>query len=101
MAHVVDLYGPDFRGVVGGSPEGSLLEHVGWVGHAEYARFLVGAGAAIGDAFEWCVHGSQNHAIAGRDYVGVAEALGAVIEERHLEQADGPLAEWLEARLRP
>ncbi len=101
MAHVVDLYGPDFRGVVGGSPEGSLLEHVGWVGHAEHARFLVGAGAAIGDAFEWCVHGSQNHAIAGRDYVGVAEALGAVIEERRLEQADGPLAEWLEAQLRP
>ena len=33
-------------------------------GHAEHARFLVGAGAAIGDAFEWCVHGSQNHAIA-------------------------------------
>ena len=52
-------------------------------------------------ALEWCVHGSQHHAIAGRDYVGVAEALGAVIEERHLEQADGPLAEWLEARLRP
>ena len=101
MAHVVDLYGPDFRGVVGGSPEGSLLEHVGWVGHAEYARFLVGTGAAIGDAFEWCVHGSQNHAIPGRDYVGVAEALDPVIEERHLEQADGPLAEWLEAQLRP
>ena len=32
MEHVVDLLGPDFRGVVGGSPEGSLLEHVGWVG---------------------------------------------------------------------
>ncbi len=101
MAHVVDLYGPDFRGVVGGSPAGSLLEHVGWVGHAEHARLLLSRGAAIGDAMEWCVRGSQYHAFAGRDYVGVAEALGAPIEERHLEQADGPLAEWLEARLRP
>ncbi len=101
MAHVVNLCGPDFRGVVGGSPAGSLLEHAGWVGHAEHARFLVGNGAAIGDAFEWCVRGSQNHASAGRDYVGVAEALGAITEERHLEEADGPLAEWLEARLRP
>jgi ankyrin repeat protein len=101
MGHVVELYGPDFRGVVGGSPAGSLLEHVGWVGHAEYARFLVGKGAAAGDAMEWCVRGSQHHAFAGRDYVGVAEALGAVIEQRHLEQADGPLAEWLQARLRP
>jgi hypothetical protein len=101
MAHVVDLYGPDFRGVVGGSPAGSLLEHAGWVGHAEHARFLVGKGAAVGDAMEWCVRGSRNHAFAGRDYAGVAEALGAVIEQRHLEEADGPLAEWLQARLRP
>jgi hypothetical protein len=101
MAHVVDLYGPGFRGVVGGSPAGSLLEHAGWVGHAEHARFLVGKGAAVGDAMEWCVRGSRNHAFAGRDYAGVAEALGAVIEQRHLEEADGPLAEWLQARLRP
>ena len=47
----------------------------------------------------WCVHGSQYHAIAGRDYVGVAESAAArSSRQRHLEQADGPLAEWLEAR---
>ena len=101
MAHVVELFGPDFRGVVGGSPEGSLLQHVGWVGDAELTRFLLGAGAAPVDAFDWCVHGSENHAIAGRDYVGVAEAPARSSSRRHLEQADGPLAEWLEARLRP
>ena len=49
-------------------------------------------------ALDWAAHGSQYHAIAGRDYVGVAEQLvdaGAVIEPRYLELADGPLAEWL------
>jgi ankyrin repeat protein len=100
MAHVVDLYGPDFRGVVGGSPEGSLLEHAGWVGHAAHTRFLLDRGAAKGDAFDWCVHGSRNQ-FPARDYVGVAKALDPVIEARHLEQADSPLAEWLQARLRP
>ena len=52
-------------------------------------------------ALDWAVHGSQHHAIEGRDYVGVASRLvaaGAVIEPAHLEQADGPLAEWLQAR---
>lgn len=101
MAHVVDVYGPDFRGVVGGSPEGSLLQHAAWVGHPAHVRFLLDAGAAPHGALDWCAHGSQNYEIAGRDYVGVAEALGGVIEPRHLELADGPLAEWLAARLRP
>ena len=78
MAHVVDLLRAGLprrrRRLAGGLAARSTSAGSG---HAEHARFLVGAGAAIGDAFEWCVHGSQNHAIAGRDYVGVAEALGA------------------------
>jgi hypothetical protein len=103
MGHVVELLGPNFRGVVGGSPEGSLLHHVSWVGNPEGARLLLAAGAEpIG--LDWVALGSQYHALTGRDYVGVAEQLvaaGAVIEPSHLETADGPLAEWLEARLRP
>ncbi|HET6547527.1 MAG TPA: hypothetical protein VFG79_03650, partial [Solirubrobacter sp.] len=102
MPLVVELFGPDFRGVVGGSPEGALLEHVSWVGNPALARDLLASGAAP-VALDWVAHGSQGHAIPGRDYAGVAEALvaaGAVIEPRHLEQADGPLAEWLAARLR-
>jgi ankyrin repeat protein len=100
MARVVELAGPNFRGVVGGSPDGSLLHHVSWVGDAELARHLLEHGAEpIG--LDWAVHGSRH---GGGDYVGVAEQLvaaGAVIEPRHLSEADGPLAEWLEARLRP
>jgi ankyrin repeat protein len=100
---VAELYGPDFRGVVGGSPEGTLLEHVCWVGDAQLARFLLDAGASV-PALDWVSRGSQWHRIAGRDYVGVAEQLvaaGAEITPEHLEHADGPLAEWLAARLRP
>jgi hypothetical protein len=102
MPLVVELFGPDFRGVVGGSPEGALLEHVSWVGNPSLARFLLEAGAAP-VSLDWVARGSQWHAIPGRDYVDVAEALvkaGAVISPEHLEEADGPLAEWLEARLR-
>jgi ankyrin repeat protein len=104
MPLVVELFGPDLRGVVGGSPEGSLLHHVAWVGNPELARFLLDAGAEVGDALDWAASGSQHHGIPGRDYAGVASQLvdvGAVTEPRHLEQADGPLAEWLEARLQP
>lgn len=101
MARVVELLGPDFRGVVGGSPEGSLLQHASWVGDPELVRFLLDAGATPVD-LGWVAHGSHWHALEGRDYVGVAEALvgaGAVIEREHLEHADGPLAAWLAARL--
>ncbi len=101
MELVIELFGPDFRGVVGGSPDGSLLQHVGWVGNPALAEQLLDAGAVPDGALDWAVHGSQNHAIEGRDYVGVASRLvaaGAVIEPAHLEQADGPLAEWLQAR---
>ncbi len=100
---MIELLGPDFRGVVGGSPEGSLLQHVAWVGKPALAQQLLDAGAVPDGALGWAVHGSQNHAIEGRDYVGVASRLvaaGAVIEPAHLEQADGPLAEWLQAQPR-
>jgi len=101
MARVVELLGPDFRGVVGGSPEGTLLQHVSWVGDPALARFLLDQGATPVD-LGWLAHGSHAYAIEGRDYVGVAEALvnaGAPIDRALLEQADGPLAEWLAARL--
>jgi ankyrin repeat protein len=103
MPLVVEFFGPDVRGVVGGSPEGSLLQHAAWVGDAELAGLLLEAGADPAGGLDWAAHGSQNHAIAGRDYVGVASRLveaGAVIEPRQLELADGPLAGWLQARRR-
>ena len=100
MADVVSVLGPNFRGVVGGSPEGTLLQHASWVGGADLVAFLLAAGAEV-VPLEWAVHGSSNHGHG--DYVGVAERLvaaGAVIEPRYLQEADGPLAEWLAARAR-
>ncbi len=82
MADVVSVLGPNFRGVVGGSPEGSLLQHASWVGGADLVAFLLAAGAEV-VPLEWAVHGSSNHGHG--DYVGVAERLvaaGAVIEPR-------------------
>jgi ankyrin repeat protein len=99
MPLVVELFGPDFRGVVGGSPDGSLLQHAAWVANAELVRFLLDAGADPAGGLDWVVHGSQ---FRGHETVGVASALveaGAVITPQHLELADGPLAEWLQARL--
>jgi hypothetical protein len=69
---VVELFGPDFTGVVGGSPSTTA------------------------------VNASQFHALPGRDFVGVAERLvaaGNVIAPALLDEADGPLAAWLQARL--
>jgi ankyrin repeat protein len=110
-ALVVELLGPDFRGVVGGSPVLPLLGHAAWVGDPALVEFLLAHGAdpvARGVA-EWdtplavAALGSQWHALAGRDYVAVAELLlaaGGELEPRMLDVADGPLAGWLEARLR-
>ena len=45
---------------------------------------------------------AQYHELPGRDYVAVRELLtaaGAVIEQRFLDVADGPLAAWLEERI--
>ena len=105
---VIDLVGPDFRGVVGGSPEGSLLHHAAWVGDAQLVRLLLDRGADVaagGSAspLGWAAHGSQNWEIGDRDYVAVAEQLagaGDRIEAGLLEEADGPLYEWLAQRIR-
>jgi ankyrin repeat protein len=107
---VVAVVGPDFRGVVGGSPELPLIGHAAWVGNSELIDRLLAAGAdpvARGDAefgtpLAVAALGSQWHRIPGRDYVAVAERLlaaGGELEGRFLDVADGPLAAWLEARL--
>jgi ankyrin repeat protein len=106
---VIDLAGPGFRGVVGGSPEGSLLQHAAWVGSPGVVRQLLERGAdpnaegGSGAPLAWAAHGSQNWEVGGRDYVAVAEQLveaGNRIEAGLLEEADGPLYEWLAERLR-
>jgi len=105
---VVDVVGPDFRGVVGGSPEGTLLHHAAWVGSPELVDRLLQRGAdpvaRSGAHFDtplaWAVHGSQHHERPDRDFVGVAERLvasGAELEPRFLDVAEGPLVEWLQS----
>lgn len=109
---VVELVGPDFRGVVGGSPEGTLLHHAAWVGSAEVVERLLEAGAdpsARSDAdfttpLAWAALGSQYEAMSGRDYLAVAELLvaaGNELEPRFLDVAEGELVAWLEDRLGP
>jgi len=105
---VVDVVGPDFRGVVGGSPEGTLLHHAAWVGSPELVGRLLQRGAdpvaRSGAQFDtplaWAVLGSQHHELPNRDFVGVAERLlaaGAELEPRFLDVAEGPLVEWLQS----
>jgi ankyrin repeat protein len=108
---VVELCGgPDFRGVVGGSPEGTLLHHAAWMGNARAVRELLarGAGATAASRAEfstplaWAALASEYHELPGRNYVSVAELLvehGAEIEPRFLEVAAGPLLEWLQLKL--
>jgi ankyrin repeat protein len=107
---VLDLVGPDFSGVVGGSPEGTLLQHAAWVGDPELVRELLARGAhakspdnaRFGTPLGWASHGSAYHALPGRDYVAVAEALvaaGDPIDPCFLEEAEGPLYSWLADRL--
>jgi Ankyrin repeats (3 copies)/Ankyrin repeat len=105
---VVGLVGPNFRGVVGGSPEGTLLHHAAWVGRPEIVRALLARGAdptvpAEGDSpLGWAALASRDHELPGRDYVAVAELLvaaGNELEPRLAEVADGPLHGWLEERL--
>jgi hypothetical protein len=100
---VVEAVGPGFRGVVGGSPEGALVEHAAWVGDAPLVERLLRLGAEPGVALGWAAHGSRNHGAPGRDYVAVAEQLvaaGAQVEPGLLDDAEGPLYAWLEERLR-
>jgi len=106
---VVDAVGPDFRGVVGGSPVGTLLHHAAWVGDPALVRGLLARGAdanasteELGSPLAWAAHGSQHHGLPGRDYAAVAELLvgaGNRLEPSLLDDADGALAEWLEERL--
>ncbi len=106
---VVDAVGVDFSGVVGGSPEGTLLHHAAWVGNPELVGALLERGAdplagSPETPLAWAVHGSQFSDLPGRDYVAVAELLtaaGATVEQRYQEYADGPLYGWLEGRLGP
>jgi ankyrin repeat protein len=107
---VVDAVGVGFAGVVGGSPEGTILHHAAWFGEADVVRLLLARGAdphaASGASFEtplaWAVHASQT---TGADRRGVGELLlaaGAEIEPRFLDAAEGPLLELLqEAASRP
>ena len=98
---VVEAVGPGFRGVVGGSPEGALVEHAAWVGDGGLVERLLALGAAPGAALGWAAHGSRNHRAPGRDYVAVAELLlaaGAPLDPAVLDDAEGPLYAWLEAR---
>jgi ankyrin repeat protein len=106
---VVDVVGPDFRGVVGGSPAGSLLQHASWLGDPALVAVLLAKGADIGPGpggrddtpLGWAVHGSRTGDPEG-NHVAVAEILakaGDPIDPAYLEQADGPLADWLSARV--
>jgi ankyrin repeat protein len=107
---VVELVGPNFRGVVGGSPEGTLLHHAAWVGRPEVVRMLLahgadpeaGASAELGSPLGWAALASRDHELPGRDYVAVAELLiaaGNPVEPGFVEVAGGPLHEWLNERL--
>ncbi len=111
LAPIAAAVGPGFRGVVGGSPEGTLLHHAGWVGGAQVVRELLDLGAdpLAGSPAEydtplaWAALGSRSWELPGRDYVAVAELLvsaGDQPDARYLDVAEGPLWEWLEARLR-
>lgn len=106
---IVDAVGPNFFGHVGGGPPGTLLHHASWVGDLAVVRALLAFGAdpyaRSGAEFDtpaaWAALGSQAWRAEGRDYAGVMEALvdaGAELEPRFEEVAEGPLAEWLEAR---
>jgi ankyrin repeat protein len=105
---VVDAVGPDFHGVVGGSPDGTLLHHAAWVGSAEAVRELLARGADPGarsssdTPLSWAALGSPYWDLPGRDYAAVAELLteaGNPIQPGFLEVAEGPLFDWLDARL--
>jgi len=106
---VLDLVGPNFRGRVGGSPDGPLLAHAAWVGNPDLVRELLARGAepdqradaAFDSPLGWAALGSGAYELPNRDYVAVAELLveaGNPIEPRFADVAEGPLREWLEER---
>ena len=103
---VVALVGSNFRGVVGGSPPGTLVQHAAWLGDPRVVAELLRRGADPGidssSALAWAVHGSRYNRASGTDHVAVAEALvsaGTSVEPRFLDEADGPLHDWLAAQL--
>jgi ankyrin repeat protein len=107
---VTDIVGVNFSGVVGGSPEGTLLHHAAWMAKADVARELLTRGADpnarsradFQTPLAWAVWTSAHRRFTDRDYVAVAEALvdaGAKLEPRFVEDAAGPLREWLELQL--
>jgi ankyrin repeat protein len=104
---VLDVVGPHFRGVVFGSPPGTLLHHAAWIGSVGNVERLLERGADpvarahFDTPLAWAAHGSRDYDDPDGDHVGVAERLvaaGAEIEPRFLELADDPLAEWLQSR---
>jgi ankyrin repeat protein len=107
LGAVLDTVGPDFCGVVGGSPEGTLLHHAAWVGDAGAVRTLLARGADPGARAKadfdtplgWAALASGR---SPRDFVPVAELLavaGNEVEPRFLDVAEGSLYAWLEGRL--
>jgi ankyrin repeat protein len=86
---VLEEFGPDFAGVVGGSPNVPLLMHAAYFGDVERVRTLLDAGAKP-DAWPALIEGSQS--------IAIAELLGTLPEPGLMERADSPLYEWLEAR---
>jgi ankyrin repeat protein len=107
---IVDVLGPNYFGHVGGGPPGTLLHHACWVGNPKTVSILLerGAdpvahsGANFDTPIAWAALGSQWYRIEGRDYEGVVERLlqaGAELEQRFVEVAEGPLADWLEEHL--
>ena len=101
---VVDAVGVGFTGVVGGSPEGTLLHAAAWFGDADIVRTLLARGAdpraKSGAYFEtplaWAVHASHTTGGDRREIGEVLLAAGAEIEPRFLDAAEGPLLELLQ-----
>ena len=105
---VARAVGAGFRGVVGGSPEGTLLHHACWFGEVAAVERLLALGAdpeapspaEFETPLDWAVLASAHWAFSRRDYVAVAERLvaaGASPTPKHPEAAEGPLAEWLQS----
>ena len=107
---VAAAVGVDFRGVVGGSPPGTLLHHAAWIGDPALVGELLARGAVpsaapgreMSSPLAWAALASEYWRLPGRDYVTVAERLlaaGCRLEPRMREVADGPLYDWLDERL--
>jgi ankyrin repeat protein len=110
LDRVVDAVGPDFRGVVVGSPSLPLLGHAAWIGNPAVVEALLARGAdplARGNAafdtpLAIAALASRRHGKPERDYVAVADLLlaaGSTLEPRFLDVADGPLADRLQQHL--